>query len=131
MRIKINDVVQFQSDNSYFFSDLKVFEDELEVYAISGNRKKVVLLLIDNKYLGFFDLNPKYITITDGKIDETWVYKKRYRYDGLDNKMYPEMVTLKLNNLFVPKWMLNETDFLYLVYIKTDLATEIFRNNFK
>ena len=59
--------------------------------------------------------------IIDNDIPDTWTYVKRYRYDGKDNQDSPELVTLKLNNLYAPDWMLYD-DFLYSVLMNKKKA---------
>lgn len=126
MKVKITNILKFQNDNAAYYSDLSLFDIELEVYALHGRKKKSALLFIGERYLGFFKLNEDYIDIIEDKIDSSWGHKKIYKYDGTKNLENPEFVALKLKDLHAPKWMLEHEGFLYYVYVNTSEALKIF-----
>jgi hypothetical protein len=124
MKIKITDFSRFQIDNATYFSRENT-NNELEVFAIFGKRRKEVLLFVRNNVLDFFKLKPKYMIVIDESINESWVHVKKYRYDGRTNIDNPEFVTLKLDDLYAPQWMVAD-DFLYNVIMNKNRALEVF-----
>jgi len=128
VQIKIIDFMGFQKDNGMYFSNSEIKNDILDVYAISGRTKKSVLLFIEKTTLSFCNLNRKYIQVLDDDIPESWVYRKKFKYNGKTNDDTPDLVTLKLNELFAPSWMISD-DFLYNIFMNPDKAKRVFINN--
>jgi hypothetical protein len=126
MKVRIEDSIKFQRDNAAYFSSEYCLQNDMEVLAIFGKKQKEVLLKIGEYDLDFYKFKEEYMTIIDSDIPDTWTYVKRYRYNGKDNHDSPELVILRLNDLYAPDWMVS-SDFLYSVIMNKDKAFRLLR----
>ena len=109
MKIKILNSLK---PNNFFL--LKNFNPEKEVYAKFDIGRKTYFIIDSGDYL--FDClraDDKNIKIIDYTIPKDWIFLKQFKDDYTD----PYEAVIKLKNLYCPRWMIDDKEFLFCAFM--------------
>ena len=133
MKIKIINWNLFEETNCIQFTRDKNIKDEFKVYAFySIKKKKYILIYIDFinwKLLDFIIVNEA-IEIIDKNIDfEFQFYKKFTSSKIMYDSLVPYKQTKKYQNLYAPKWMVEDKEFFLDIIEDKKVALDKFIKN--
>lgn len=129
MKILIKNWNIFEKENSIYFTRDHNISNEVEVLALLREKEiQYYLCLIDFYTYKALVLvkNSNNVEIIDLSIPDDWCFCNEKKYYYRDGETPADVIKKKLNDIYAPKWMIEDESFFLIIDYSYKMAMKVF-----